>query len=103
MARWQHVYGDAPVEVEGGKPVRLTDLLRRVSPSFQMGADAEADDGDTHLVLQGGDGGVIEMVPVVVRDEQIVDMGHVLYRVDGRSLECVIDEGNRRRGRAEHG
>ena len=67
---------------------RQIDLALR-KQKLQMRADAQRDDGTTGLAFQRRDRGVIQMVPVIVRDQQNVDFRNVVGGVKVGAVECL--------------
>ncbi len=84
-------------------PIQLDELLLVVAPVFKVLAHTQGTDHLLYLVFQLADRLVIQVVPMVMRDEEKVDsLGHVLGLVEVRPRKGPIDE---RDGRAfvEHG
>ncbi|MDT4856828.1 hypothetical protein FQZ97_912310 [compost metagenome] len=79
-------------------PVQLGDALGRHAPGLQVGAHAQRrDEGHGAVFRQGVDGGVVEVVVVVVRDHDHIDLGH-LAQPQGHGLEALGAEQAKRRG-----
>ena len=84
-------------------PIQFDELALVVAPIFKILAYAQRTNYLLYSVFQLDDRLVIQVVPVVVRDEEKVDfLGHVLGLVEVSPRKGTIDEGN---GRAfvEHG
>ena len=84
-------------------PIQLDELALVVAPIFKILAYAQRTNYLLYSSFQLDDRLVIQVVPVVVRDEEKVDfLGHVLRLVEVRPRKGPIDE---RDGRAfvEHG
>ena len=78
-------------------PIQFDELLLVVAPVFKVLAHAQGTDHLLYSVSQLGDRLIIQVVPVVVRDEEKVDfLGHVLGFVEVRPRKSPIDERNGR-------
>ena len=103
MAGGQDVDGEAAFPLKDGIPVSLENRFLAVAPSLKMGPDAEGADDLPHLGPKRRCRGIIQMIPVVVRNEQIIDVRHVLGGVKVRPLERPVGEKDRRSIGTEHG
>lgn len=78
-------------------PIQLDELALVVAPIFKILAYAQRTNYLLNSSFQLDDRLVIQVVPVVVRDEEKVDfLGHVLGFVEVRPQKSPIDEGNGR-------
>ncbi len=78
-------------------PIQLDELLLVVAPVFEVLAHTQGTDHLLYLVFQLGDRLVIQVIPMVVRDEEKVDfLGHVLGFVVVRPRKGTIDDRNGR-------
>ena len=78
-------------------PIQFNELLFVVAPVFKVLAHAQGTYHFLHATFQLGDRLVIQVVPMVVRDEEKVDfLGHVIGLVEVRPRKGAIDEGNGR-------
>ena len=78
-------------------PIQFDELLLVVAPVFKVLAHAQGTNYLLHSVFQLDDRLVIQVVPVVVRDEEKIDfLGHVLGFVEVRPRKGPIDERNGR-------
>ena len=84
-------------------PVQLDELVLVVAPVFKVLAHPQGTDHLLYSVFQFTDRLVIQVVPMIMRDEEKVDfLGHVLRLVKVRPRKGPIDEGNGR-SFVEHG
>ncbi|KAG0753229.1 hypothetical protein G6F22_021540 [Rhizopus arrhizus] len=86
----------------GVEPVTFVDLVGGVAPVPQVRTNAKRRDDVLHLVLQGRHAGPIQMVPMVVSDEQVVDGRHVLRGIDASAWKRSIGDGHWSRIAAEN-
>lgn len=78
-------------------PIQFDELLLVVAPVFKVLAHAQGTNYLLYSVFQLDDRLVIQVVPVVVRDEEKVDfLGHVLRFVEVSPKKGPIDERNGR-------
>ena len=78
-------------------PIQLDKLAHVVTPVFKVLAHTQGTDHLLHSAFQLGDRLVIQVVPMVVRDEEKVDFfRHVLRFVEVSPRKGTIDEGNGR-------
>ena len=87
MAGGQDVDGEAVFPLKDGIPVSLENRFLAVAPSLKMGPDAEGADDLPHLGPKRRCRGIIQMIPVVVTDDEGVDLGEVSDVEDLRALE----------------
>lgn len=91
MAGGQDVDGEAVFPLKDGIPVSLENRFLAVAPSLKMGPDAEGADDLPHLGPKRRCRGIIQMIPVVVRNEQIIDVrggSSVMKAFAARSWHC---------------
>lgn len=62
---------------EGLPPIEFGDFSSRDSPMFKVGTRAESGDDVFYFFIQGHHGPVIQMIPVIVGDNQIIDFRHI--------------------------
>ena len=86
----EHVNREARFNLEGAEPIGFADLPFRITPLLEVSADAQARDHRLRLRLQGRHTRVVEVVPVVVRDEQVVDFRHVFSGKHAGSFERSV-------------
>ena len=79
-------------EVEALAPVALKDGFARKAPASEMGPCAKAADNAPYPVLQGHDGVIVQMIPVVVGDDQYVDRGYVSGSIYIAAVKGPVDE-----------
>ena len=78
-------------------PIQFDELVFVVAPVFKVLAHAQGTDHLLYSVSQLGDRLVIQVVPMVVRDEEKVDfLGHVFGLVEVSPRKGTIDECNGR-------
>ena len=68
-------------------PVHFDDPFGCETPVFEMFPDPQRADHGPDAIAQSRHGPVIQMVPMVVRDDQAVDLGHIVGRKHIRALE----------------
>ena len=74
-------------------PIQFDELVLVVAPVFKVLAHAQGTNYLLYSVFQLDDRLVIQVVPVVVRDEEKVDfIGHVLRLVEIRPGKGAIDK-----------
>lgn len=62
-----------------------------------MLAHAQRTDDRADALFQLADRAVVEMIPVVVRDDEVVDVGHLFGAVDVGAFERTVEHRERRR------
>ena len=62
---------------------------------FQMFADTQSANHLAHPVFQTSHSTIVQMVPMVVTDYQIINIRHILRFINIGSLEWFIDKGHR--------
>ena len=67
-----------------------------------MTANPEPADHVPDFWLQRDHGGLIQVVPVVVGDQQVVDFRHIFCRIDACTRKGFVGEGHRRGVEAEY-
>ena len=78
-------------------PIQFDELVLVVAPVFKVLAHTQGTDNLLHSAFQLDDRLVIQMIPMVVRDEEKVDLlGHVLRFVEVCPRKGTIDERNGR-------
>ena len=85
--------------LEGGTlvPIQFNELVLVVAPVFKVLAHTQGTNYLLHSVFQLDDCLVIQVIPMVVRNEEKVDfIGHVLRLVEVRPRKGTIDECNGR-------
>ena len=103
MAGGQDVDGKALFPFKGGIPVSFENRFLAIAPRFKMGPDAEGTDNLPHLGPKRRCRGIIQMIPMIVGNEQVIDVRHVLGGVEVRPLERPVGKKDRRSKGAEHG
>ena len=107
MERRQAVKDDVPSvcarQFRRLAPIELDQLVRVEAPVFEMFADAQRTHNAPDAIAQGGHGAVVEMVPMVVRDDEHVDFGDVVWRVDAGSGKGFAQQKRDGGSRPEHG
>lgn len=74
MAGGQDVDGEAAFPLKDGIPISFENRFLAVTPILKMGPDAKGADDLPHLGPKRNCRGIIQMIPVVVRNEQIIDV-----------------------------
>ena len=97
MACGQAANREAVVERRLLVPVEFDDPLFGEAPVFEMFADAQRADDRPDARHKRSDRAVVEVVPVVVGDDEVVDVGHILRAVEVRAFERAIQEREGRR------
>src|SRR5574344_1243139 len=82
-------------------PVHLSDTGNRVVPIFEILPHTERTEHMPDARTQTGDRFIVEMIPVVVGDDKVVDIGHVGRLVDVGALKRFHYE-RHWRSRIEH-
>ena len=90
------------VQVDAVAPVGLADALALKAPAPKMRARAESARDKADARFQRRDRGVVQVIPVIVGDEQSVNVGHVLRRAGRASGKGPRAERHRRGVIAEH-
>lgn len=83
-------------------PIFLVDASQVEAPLLEILADPQGADDVLHLVFQSHDAGVIEMIPVVMRQDQHIHRGNISSRIDIAAVKGPVDEKGRRGVAAEH-
>ena len=90
------VYDESGLQVGTFVPVKFYKLRFVVTPIFKMFAYAKRTNDFSHPIAQFFYGVIVEMVPMVVADYQIVNiLGHVAWFVYVGAGEWLVDECNR--------
>ena len=97
VARGQAVDGEAVVERSLLVPVEFHDSLFGKAPVFEMFSDAQRADDRPDARPERCDGPAVEVVPVVVGDDQVVDVGHILRTVKIGAFERPVKQREGRR------
>ena len=83
-------------------PVRFMDEAVGKTPAPEMRANAKPAENIPDFWLEPHNGGVVQMIPVVMRNQQAVDIRHVMNGVRGGSGKGLCAEGYRRGIGAEY-
>ena len=100
VLRGEAVYAPTLCRRGAFAPVQLYDLVGTVAPALEVRPDAKSRVDLSHTALQLLSYVVVEMIPVVVADDEVVDLGEVSDVEDLRALEegvgdaegCALDE-----------
>ena len=95
VPRRQAVHREPVAERSRFVPVEFDDFLRVETPVFEMLPDAERADDLPDPGFEFGDRTVVEVIPVVMRDDEQIHVGHVAGTVDVGALERPVEEGER--------
>ena len=82
-------------EPRGVVPVENEDLIRVNAPGEEMRIHAKRHRVALHLVVERLDRLAVEVIPVVMRDDEQIHVGHVAGTVDVGALERPVEEGER--------
>ena len=97
VARGETADGESVAERLLFVPVQLDDLRRVEAPVLEVLAHAQRTDDRADALFQFADRAVVEMIPVVVRDDEVVDVGHLFGAVDVGAFERTVEQRERRR------
>ncbi|MNT15815.1 hypothetical protein D3C72_1508910 [compost metagenome] len=95
VPRRQNMDAQAGHNLQHVVPVCLVYAIRWVAPPVEVFPDAQPNDDLRDLGQQCDGTGIVQVVPVIVRDQQHVDGGHILGRVRRRPRECHVGAGER--------
>src|SRR5690606_21406547 len=74
----------------GFMPVQLHDFFGRIAPVFEVRTYAQRADHKVHFRLELLHGVVIEVVPMIVRNDEVIDLGDIGYVVALRAGETFV-------------
>ena len=102
MTGRQAVNKKALIEPGIFKPVQFHQTRLVEAPIFKMLAHPQRTNDLTRTLLQLHHRAVVQMVPMVVRDNQVINVGHIFRLVNIRTLKRLVKE-RKRGGRTENG
>ena len=85
--------GEASGQGAAFVPVHLDDGFPQNAPIFKVRSDAQPADEQVDAGAQGPYRGIVEVVPMVVRDDEVVHVGNVVRGKGVRSFEGAEQEG----------
>ena len=87
MACRQTAEGDRIVDGNAVLPVKVVNPFRVVAPVFKVLADAKGTDHLTDTVFQSRHRLPVEMVPVIMGDDKLIDFGNIIDSIDISAFE----------------
>ena len=82
VARGLGMHVQSAAQRDGFIPVQFRDGRLRIAPAHERRAHAQPADHATHLAPQCRCRGIVQMIPMVVGNEQRVDVRHIRRRID---------------------
>ena len=82
-------------------PIQLDDALPIESPVLEMLTDTQTANHLPDAVFQCPHGLIIQVIPMIMRNNQVIDIRHILRVIHVRSLERLVNK-RHRGGHAKH-
>src|SRR5688572_6924622 len=102
MTRGQDMNREPVRRVHNREPVCLMDFLFLVPPKLKVCSNSKPADNGLGLRSQRGHCRIVQMVPVVMTDQQIIYFRYILCRVGVGSIKGSVHIWNWRGRSAEH-
>lgn len=98
MLRGQAMEGETARQRNVVLPVELNQFFRSETPPFQMCADTQPANDFRDSWLEFRDCPAVQVIPVVVRDDEAINIWHILGKIDFGPRKRFVENGKRRGG-----
>src|SRR5690606_25522218 len=102
MSGRSSMQGEAAVKFYRFKPVFFNNHISAVSPSLKVGADTKTTNDNTNLFLHPDHRFIVKMIPMIVRDNQVINCWEIISRIHICSRKAARSKCKRRRCSAEY-